>query len=231
LPRNLAIGDIHGCLNALTKLIEFVDVQDDDQLITLGDYVDRGPDSKSVLDWLIEQHAAGRVRPLRGNHDIMMLDARHDPERLPRFLQVGGDSTLNSYAPENTRGTLDDVPTIHWEFLENCLLPYFETESHFFVHANAYPEIPLADQPDFMLYWEKYNDPPRHDSGKIMVCGHSAQKSGIPKFNDNAICIDTKCYGQGWLTCLEPETRRVWQANQAGDVRKFFLDEADCWKN
>ena len=231
MSRTLAIGDIHGCLDALLTLTQFVNIGEDDTLITVGDYVDRGPNSRGVIDWLIDKHESGRLKPLRGNHDIMMLNARHDVEQLTRFLKAGGDATLNSYKTNGSSyGKICDVPTDHWDFLENHLLPYYETDSHFFVHGNVYPELPLSDQPDFMLFWKKFNDPPQHQSGKTMVCGHTSQKTGVPKYNANAVCIDTRVFGNGWLTCFDIESRQIWQANQNGQTRRFFLDEADSWK-
>lgn len=120
-----------------------------------------------------------------------------------------------------------DIPDAHWDFLANQLLPYFETETHFFVHANAYPDLALADQPDFMLYWERYNDPPPHESGKTMVCGHTSQKTGLPVSNGHAICIDTWAYGGGWLSCLNVESGEIWQANQRGETRRLWLNELE----
>lgn len=143
-------------------------------------------------------------------------------------MMIGGDATVASYSPaKDQEGRLSDIPVAHWDFLENELVPYHEIASHFFVHANAYPDIPLEEQPDFMLYWEKYNDPPRHQSGKIMVCGHSSQKSGWPVANDNAVCIDTWACGDGWLSCLEVESGTIWQANELGDTYETHIDELE----
>ena len=86
--RTLAIGDIHGCLTALTTLLDFVAPAADDRLVALGDYVDRGPDSRGVLDLLIALHAGGRLVALRGNHDEMMTEAHAGPTRRP--LPVAG---------------------------------------------------------------------------------------------------------------------------------------------
>lgn len=231
MSRTFAIGDIHGCLNALLSLIRFVGVKSDDLLITVGDYVNRGPNSREVVDWLIQGHRSGQVKAIKGNHDIMMLEARNNVEKLTRFLHVGGEATLNSYKPHGASyGRLRDVPEAHWDFFEHQLLPYYETEGHFFVHGNVDPSVPLASQTEQVLLWEKFNDPPLHQSGKTMVCGHTAQKTGVPKFNPNAICIDTRAFNGGWLTCLEPSSRFVWQANQAGETRKFNLDDAERWK-
>lgn len=223
--RHLAIGDIHGCATTLLTLAASVPFRGDDVLVTLGDYVDRGPDSHAVLDWLLGWQRRGTLVPLRGNHEIMMLNARADPHALDDWLQVGGDTTLASYSHFDDEGRLADVPEEHWRFLEE-LLPYHEIESHFFVHANAFPELPLDEQPDFMLHWEGWNDPPPHGSGKVMVCGHSAQRSGVPLSIGHAVCIDTRAYGrEGWLTCLDVATGRYWQANQQRATRTGWLEE------
>jgi serine/threonine protein phosphatase 1 len=222
--RVLAIGDIHGCLTALTTLAAFVPFRPEDVLITLGDYINRGPDSCAVLDWLIHYARQGKLVALRGNHEVMMLQAREDEAALAQWRECGGDATLASYSPFGDAGRLVDVPDAHWEFLESTR-GWYETESHFFVHANAYPDCPLAEQPDFMLYWESFDDPPPHESGKVMVCGHTPQKAGKPRSIGHAVCIDTWACGRGWLTCLDIATGRYWQANQGGQTRAGWLDE------
>ncbi len=228
MTRHLAIGDIHGCINSLLALVDCVGVTPDDTLITLGDYVNRGPNTKAVLDWLIQHHANGQLIALRGNHEVMMLGARDDEESRQRWLDVGGRRTLSSYAPvDGNPGQIEDIPDEHWQFLEHKLLDTYETERHFFVHANACPDMPINDQPDYMLYWEPFNYPALHESGKIMVCGHTSQKSGLPRNHEHAICIDTWACGQGWLTCLHVETGRIWQANERGETRQMYLDDLD----
>lgn len=228
MGRHLAIGDIHGCITALRTLIQFIGLRDDDVLVTLGDYVNRGEDTRAVLQWLLEFDGNGQLVPLRGNHEVMMCRAREGDEQRQRWLQSGGDATLRSYAPEGAEsGGLADIPNSHWRFLDDRLLPYYEIDSHFFVHANAYPDMPLDDQPDYMLYWEKFNDPPRHASGKIMICGHTSQKSGRPLRNANAICIDTWACGEVWLTCLDVASGQLWQANKHGETQSLHLDDLD----
>lgn len=222
--RHLAVGDIHGCFRALTTLAASVPFRPDDTVITLGDYVDRGPDSHAVLDWLIAYGRRGNLVALRGNHEIMMLDARDGGEALERWVGCGGDATLASYSPLGDAGRLADVPDEHWQFLEGQTRGWYETPTHFFVHANAYPDTPLDEQPDFMLYWEGFGDPPPHESGKVMVCGHTPQKSGVPRDRGHAVCIDTKAYGGGWLTCLDTASGRYWQANQQGETRQGDLE-------
>lgn len=229
MKRHLAIGDIHGCYDALRTLCDFVELCPEDTIVTLGDYADRGPNTKAVLEWLIHLDSTYDLKPLRGNHEIMMLQARNDVSKCRNWEDVGGDKTLKSYAAdERASGSLADIPETHWNFLDNNLLPYFETDTHFFVHANAYPEMALDDQPDFMLYWEQYDNPPQHESGKIMVCGHTHQRSGLPKSNGYSVCIDTWACGSGWLSCLHAESGRIWQANQQGETRRLWLDELGC---
>lgn len=218
--RYLAVGDIHGCIAALTTLAEFVPFTPGDMLVTLGDYVDRGPDSCAVLDWLIARYKQGLLVPLRGNHELSMLGARKSEIGLSWWLRLGGDVTLASYSRPGVPGRIEDVPDEHWDFLENRTQPWFEIDTHFFVHANADPSLPLPQQSEATLYWESFFDTPPHKSGKIMVCGHTAQKSGVPLNLGHAICIDTRAYGDGgWLTCLDVATGVYWQANQRGETR------------
>ena len=87
--RNLAVGDIHGCIKALTTLAAFVPFQREDLVITLGDYVNRGPDTCAVLDWLINYRKQGQLITLRGNHEIMMLQARDNDEAFNRLVETG----------------------------------------------------------------------------------------------------------------------------------------------
>jgi serine/threonine protein phosphatase 1 len=226
--RLLAIGDIHGCLTAFNTLLKLVAPQPDDRIVTLGDYVDRGPDSRGVLDRLIALHAGGRLVALRGNHDIMMLNTRFlgiDP----LWLSYGGNTTLLSYGIDakddiDREQVLAKIPQLHWKFLEEDCLPYYETEEHIFVHANLDPDLPLERQPDYILYWERLDGPTAHISGKTMICGHTRQKSGVPLDLGTSICIDTNVYDGGWLTCLDVLSGRVWQANEKGETRTGRLD-------
>ena len=75
--------------------------------------------------------------------------------------------------------------------------------------------------------WESFNDPPPHESGKVMVCGHTSQKSGVPRNIGHAVCIDTWACGRGWLTCLDVGSGRYWQANQRGETRASWLEGAE----
>lgn len=218
MSRLLAIGDIHGCVTALETLAAFASIAEDDVLVTLGDYVDRGPNTAQVLDWLIDRQTQGTLIPLRGNHEVMMLAAREERDALEFWLKFGGHEALASYSSD-PEFRLTDVPELHWRFINEETRRFYETDTHIFVHANLLPDLPLSDQPDDILFWERFDNPPPHESGKTMICGHTSQKSGLPLDLGHAICIDTWVYGQGWLTCLNPITREYWQANQRGDTR------------
>jgi serine/threonine protein phosphatase 1 len=227
--RLLAIGDIHGCLHHLNDLLDWVKPTADDTVIALGDYVDRGPDSRGVLDRLIELRKSGlNLVCIRGNHELMMLAARLSGEDRKMWLGVGGLQTLGSYGSSPGRaGTLIDVPEEHWRFLGDDLVPYHETERHVFVHAGVHRDLPLEEQPEYMLYWEFLTDEMRHRSGKTVICGHTSQKSGEPKVIPGAVCIDTYAHGGGWLTCLDANTGKYWQVNVLGKRREGYLDSAN----
>ena len=217
--RTFAIGDIHGCSVALKRLDSQLRFSTEDTVVLLGDYVDRGPDTKGALDYIIELQSRCRLIPLRGNHEIMMLRARDDRSAIMEWEGCGGDETLASYKAQS----FADIPASHWKFLSSTQA-YYETKTDFFVHAGVDPNEALADQPDYMLYWEFFEDPAPHRSGKRMICGHTSQKSGRPKNVGHAVCIDTYAHGGGWLTCLEMKSDRYWQANQQGQLRTGELE-------
>ena len=223
MGRVFAIGDVHGCLKSLQRLDTELVFSPDDTVITLGDYVDRGPDSKGVIDFLLDLRNRTKLVTLRGNHEIIMLTARiRGVDYLEAWLGVGGEETMASYSAKKW----SDIPSAHWEFLESTL-PAHESSTHFFVHANVTPDKPLDQQSESVLYWERFQGDERpHCSGKIMVCGHTSQHSGKPFNIGHAVCIDTWVYGDGWLTCLEVATGRYWQADEAGDFRERLLEKA-----
>ncbi len=221
--RTLAIGDIHGCHDALTTLVDFVKLTPEDRLITLGDYVDRGPRSRQVVDWLLDWQARGNLVPLIGNHEIMMITAREEPESASYWLACGGAETLESYAPKGEPPSLEHVPESHWDFFDETCLSWYETDLHIYVHAGLVPNLDLRDQPEIALFWDRFTNPPQHRSGKKFICGHTRQDSGVPNHEPHAVCIDTAACVGGWLTCLEAESGHYWQANEKGETREADL--------
>lgn len=218
MARTIAIGDIHGCSTAFEAILNAIRPRPEDTIVTLGDYIDRGPDSRGVLDRLIQLSRRCRLVPLLGNHDQMLLDVRSGKHPIYWFLDIGGTATLDSYGPGRD---LSLIPDEHFAFLENCL-DYYETDNHIFVHANYFPDIPMSEQPISMLRWESLRDtnPGPHDTGKTVIVGHTSQKNGEILDLGHIKCIDTYCYGGGWLTGFDVSTEEIWQANSQGTMRR-----------
>lgn len=219
MKRTLAIGDIHGCLTPLKRLWDFIDPKPEDQIVFMGDYVDRGPDTKGVIDFLLGLQPDFNMTFLSGNHEEKFFLSNINRGELAHWIaDWGGGATLESYGP----GGFDDVPDSHWEFLRKTL-PYLETDDHIFVHANLEADVALESQLSFTLIHKKLGTPEPHQSGKRMICGHNAQKSHLPLNLGHAVCIDTDPGRGGWLTCLHIETDEYWQANVNGEVRRGEL--------
>jgi serine/threonine protein phosphatase 1 len=205
--RTIAIGDIHGCSIALTILVDAIQPTSQDLVVPLGDYIDRGPDSRGVLEQLIALGGRCNLVPLLGNHEAMMLGGRSDAWCLKLWRACGGLATLDSYGPSLG---LEAIPGAHWTFLESCRDVY-ETVTHVFVHAKEGFRLP-NDPVDNRPLWPRF-------TGKVGVVGHAAQKSGEILNEGCIINIDTFCYGGGWLTALDVDSGQVWQANERGQVR------------
>lgn len=222
--RTLAIGDIHGCSKAFDHLLKLAQVRKTDTIITLGDYIDRGPDSRGVLDRLLWLQQQCRLIPVIGNHEIMLLHSRTDPVWHKDWLSHGGKHTLRSYNPDAEDFSLHAIPSTHWHFLENDCRDWWETDTHIYVHAGLDPGIPLPQQPPLALFWEFLTPDARpHCSGKKIICGHTSQQSGRPLDLGHTLCLDTHAYGGGFLSCLDIGSGTVWQASQSGMKRQFVL--------
>jgi serine/threonine protein phosphatase 1 len=225
--RTLAIGDIHGCDAALRALLEKVRPESTDQVIFLGDYIDRGPASRAVIDTLLELRKACATVFLRGNHEVMILEARSDSTKANLWQSYGGLETLVSYGVNYDNYGPDwvqAIPVAHWEFLERTTR-YFANERHIFVHACLDPELNMEEQPDWLLYWEYFDRLQPHSSEKRIICGHSPQRSGQIKDVGFAACLDTGPASGGWLTCLDVDSGKYWQANENGSVRDGVLSQ------
>lgn len=221
--RLLAVGDIHGCSMALVSLMDAVAPGPDDLVVYLGDYVDRGPDTRGVIDHIRAQAEAQPVVSLRGNHELLMLGARESRFQFHSWQSVGGWETLESYDCDGSPAWIADVPDEHWQFLM-ATEPWLETESHIFVHARPNPEKPMHAQSERELYWERCADLPLHQSGKPAVIGHTRQASGVPAQFAGGVCIDTAAVSGQWLTCLCAGSGEYWQANMEGRIRTGALE-------
>jgi len=220
--RNLAIGDIHGCLKSLETLVDFVGVTPKDTIITLGDYIDRGPNSKGVIDFLINLRKKHNLITLKGNHESMILASRDYYEDLMNWLINGGIDTLNSFEAIE----FEDIEDHYWEFFKSCK-NFHETDDHIFVHAGLAPDLDLHEQEENSLLWIRFNDTEQHQSGKQVICGHTPQRPPVPAVKKHAVCIDSGACNQGWLTCLDPVSGKYWQANEQGQTRSGQISVLD----
>jgi serine/threonine protein phosphatase 1 len=225
MARVIAIGDVHGCSRALKALLEELQPGQQDTVITLGDYLDRGPDSRGVVERLLELSKRCHLIPLLGNHEEMflsVLDGLADPIG---WLRVGGAAMVESYGivPDLTLSTADllaAIPAQHVAFLRACR-DYYETATHLFLHANYDPDLPLAEQSIATIRWLSLRDsiPPAHVSGKTAIVGHTPDRSGEILDLGYLKCLDTYCYGGGWLTALDVASGQIWQADREGNLR------------
>lgn len=215
--RLFAIGDIHGCSKALGSLLKAIDPQPDDTIVTLGDYVDRGPDTRGVIEQLIELREKCRLIPLLGNHEEMMLDVLSGTAPFS-WLQYGGSQTMESYGFD---GDLNCIPATHREFLTSCI-DVWESENFFFAHGNYLGDRPLDQQPGKILRWTNLREmiPEPHFSGKTAIVGHTANKNGEIVDLVHLKCIDTYCYGGKWLSGIELSSGEVWQFDKRGRFRE-----------
>jgi serine/threonine protein phosphatase 1 len=199
------IGDIHGCLAPLRRLLEHLEPDlHQDRLLFVGDYVDRGPDSRGVVDYILQlkaRYPAENIICLRGNHEVMFADFLEGKDRQ-LFLFNGGLNTLRDYWGEDWDEQPElALPLDHERFFRE-LLPFYETSDHIFVHGGLRPGIPLEDQADEDLYWIRGEFiASTEDFGRRVIFGHTPFKK--PLVLPNKIGIDTGLVYGNFLTCLK----------------------------
>lgn len=216
--RIYAIGDIHGRADLLAQVFARIDAHEASQPavrpvhVFVGDYIDRGPASREVLDRLIERTHAHEVVCLKGNHETYILEFLRRPAIFREWSMLGGRETLMSYglkppisADAKTQKELANaltsaLPKSHLQFLGN-LPSSFTYGEFFFVHAGVKPGVPLNKQSDDDLLWIR-DDFLLHEEnfGKIVVHGHTPVLE--LDIRHNRINIDTGAYATGRLTCL-----------------------------
>lgn len=222
MNRTIAIGDIHGHLKPLAALIDALAPDVTDTLVFLGDYIDRGPDTRGVIDLILSLRAHCQVVTILGNHEEMQMTSLLGKELLNFWRQFGGIETLASYGIYGipTRDDLQErIPREHWLFLAACV-DFYETDSHIFVHAAYDPVLPCIEQKWDTLRWNRPLDPllPPHCSEKVVIVGHSPQMAGKIYDGDHIICVDTGCGHGGLLSAYEISTRQLWQATEDGQM-------------
>jgi serine/threonine protein phosphatase 1 len=218
-PLIYAIGDIHGQARMLRALISGLPYREDDTLLFIGDYIDRGEDSKGVIETLLElQEQHKNVVFLRGNHEQMMLEASQDDPDSPTsalllWLTNGGLTVLQNYGAGELSGWREQIPTEHWDFIRNTQIEYI-TEAYHFVHAGLpVPGKKWEGETDGLnlKLWirEPFLSSHHNFDNRIVVFGHTPQVSGQPLFEKNKIGIDTGAVFGGPLTAIaiDPSAR------------------------
>jgi len=228
--RIIAVGDLHGNKQPLKELLSRIHLSDRDLIIFIGDYIDRGPETKLVIEELIQLRSFHpNLIFLKGNHEDMMLGAMGFNaviKDVNTWLYNGGTQTLISYGMNRNdvfllKGIKEDdkhvriiknlLPRSHIEFLTE-LVPFVETEHFFFCHAGVDPENTLWEGKKnlFDLLWMRdhiYSDEFAWD--KTVVCGHTPLREVLIK--EKLICIDTGLYCYGTLSAVDVLTNQLYQ--------------------
>lgn len=225
------IGDIHGCLKSLKAILKSITFEKNDLLITLGDYIDRGPSSFGVLEFLSEYYFnPNRIHqfvPILGNHEEFLFKARKRSKNREVWLFADGKMPphlQNAVRRSKTEGLdLLQVSPKHWSFLENCV-SYYEIENYIFSHAPLNPHKKLKEHKANELSGNKALPRKKHISDKINIFGHIPQDDGRPLNLKHAINLDTHASSiEGFLTCLNLTTFETWRCknnNNDDDVEK-----------
>lgn len=223
--RVYAIGDVHGCADLLERAFRFVD----DEVtragaeriihIFLGDYVDRGPDTRRTIDLLIDRAKTHETVFLRGNHERLMQDFLREPSVLSDWWSLGGAATLMSFglapspkhSPAEESSLRDELasvmPNSHHRFLASLRSAYI-CGDFFFTHAGVRPGVALDLQTEDDLMWIR--EPflsSQQFFGKMIVHGHTPVRE--PEIHSNRINIDTGAYATGCLSVLSIEDDRL----------------------
>ncbi len=215
--RIYAIGDVHGRADLLERLFALIDADLEQRpveraiQVMLGDYVDRGPASREVIDLILARAQQHELVALKGNHDALLLQAIDDPAAMGDWLMMHGVETLASYGLTSAtvagsrlsdlgRAFAAALPESHRKFFRELKLSYSEGD-FFFVHAGVRPGIDLPLQAEEDLIWIRHEFL-RHggDFGKIVIHGHSPVHD--VEYHLNRIAIDTAAYATGKLTAL-----------------------------
>src|SRR5579871_3546695 len=213
-------------LRRLLAKLNALPLREEDQLVFIGDYIDRGEDSRAVIEMLLEvQEQRPNTVFLRGNHEQLLLDARYGPPPQPspaagfilhseltlNWLQNGGVDTLLSYGVTDYLRWWEEIPERHWEFF-NATQSEYVTPAYHFVHAGLLPpgetwEAEGWDIDPRLWIREPFLSSTADFEGRVVVFGHTPQRSGQPLRMPNKIGIDTAAFAGGRLTAVavDPE--------------------------
>ena len=202
MQKIFVVGDIHGCFDKLCALMDQIPIDmERDQLLFIGDYIDRGQNSIEVVDYLIDlKKRSPGIIFLKGNHEDMLQNYLDGIDRFT-YLLNSGQQTLDAYLNRADQTADFPVPAVHLEFF-SALRLYYQTEDYIFVHAGLRERVPLESQDKMDLLWIRdefiYSD---YDFGKRVIFGHTPFKE--PLVQSNKIGIDTGAVYGNRLTCVQ----------------------------
>ena len=202
MQKIFVVGDIHGCLEKLVTLMDKIPIDyNQDQLIFIGDYIDRGPSSFEVVRYLIELK---NLKPdtvfIKGNHEDMLQNYLDGSDRFTYQLN-GGQKTLDEYLSRSDSKDAFPIPADHLEFF-NSLRLYYQTDDFIFVHAGLREKVPLESQDKMDLLWIRDEFiHSKFDFGKRVIFGHTPFKEPLQQVNK--IGIDTGAVYGNQLTCVQ----------------------------
>ncbi len=202
MQKIFVVGDIHGCFDKLCALMDKIPLNNTrDQLIFIGDYIDRGPSSFDVVNYLIDfkKRVPGTLF-IKGNHEDMLQNYLDGSDRFT-YLLNGGQQTLDEYLNRSDNKEAFPIPSEHLEFF-NSLQLYYQTDDYIFVHAGLREKVPLESQDKMDLLWIRdkfiHSD---FNFGKRVIFGHTPFKE--PLLQANKIGIDTGAVYGNLLTCVQ----------------------------
>jgi serine/threonine protein phosphatase 1 len=218
------VGDIHGCATELQLLLAKLPLTADSTVVFVGDYIDRGPDARGVVEAILELRQRHRVITLMGNHEAMFNDFLDDPRSLGggMFVYNGGSSTLAAYADQLGQYRLPDAHVAFFRELPLC----HQEPGYFFVHAGV-PQMPLEElEPEEYkdeLLWTRDMAESSYTWSKVIVHGHCQQAD--PVIAKNHINVDTGCVYDGSLTAMELHTRELYRVpRQQREQPRYLRD-------
>jgi serine/threonine protein phosphatase 1 len=220
MPRTFAIGDAHGCSKTVEKLLlNELKIAKEDSIYFLGDYIDRGPGSKEVIDFILQLKSEDyNINTLRGNHEQLFMDSDTSFTHFQNWIANGGVVTLESFGISRYA----ELGNVYKNFFNETQF-YFETDRFIFVHAGFDFSNPnFLEDTDSMLWIRNMKVDKKKVGSKIVVHGHTPTplenvKKNLASINQKgSLNIDTGCVlkdynGLGYLTALEVETMKLYE--------------------